>query len=105
MGCTIFNEGWGQYDSDRIFRACKAEDPSRFYISTSGWFAQRESDIQSEHLYFRTQVRGAGEEEPVREISLVQHGVEKDGPAVETDQRPPQGRKPPDCDGHGHSLP
>ena len=20
-------------------------------------------------------------------------------------QRPPQGRKPPDCDGHGHSLP
>ena len=56
VGCTIFNEGWGQYDSDRIFRACKAEDPSRFYISTSGWFAQRESDIQSEHLYFRTQV-------------------------------------------------
>ena len=26
VGCTIFNEGWGQYDSDRIFRACKAED-------------------------------------------------------------------------------
>ena len=56
IGYTVFNEGWGQYDSDRIFRACKAEDPSRFYVSTSGWFAQRESDVQSEHLYFRTQV-------------------------------------------------
>ena len=46
VGYTIFNEGWGQYDSDRIYRACKATDPSRFFISASGWFAQRE-DIET----------------------------------------------------------
>ncbi len=56
VGWTIFNEGWGQYDSDRIYRMCKAADPSRFFISTSGWFAQEESDVQSEHVYFNDRV-------------------------------------------------
>ena len=56
IGYTIFNEGWGQYDSDRIYRLCKAADPSRFYDSTSGWFAQKESDVQSEHLYFKNKI-------------------------------------------------
>ena len=56
VGYTIFNEGWGQYDSDRIYRACKVTDPSRFFVSASGWFAQKESDVQSEHVYFRNKV-------------------------------------------------
>ena len=56
VGYTIFNEGWGQYDSDRIYRNCKAADPSRFFVSASGWFAQKESDVQSEHIYFRNEV-------------------------------------------------
>ncbi len=56
LGWTIFNEGWGQYDSDRIYRLLKASDPTRFFMSTSGWFAQRESDVQSEHVYFQNRV-------------------------------------------------
>lgn len=56
VGWTIFNEGWGQYDSDRIYRLLKAADPSRFFISTSGWFAQSLSDAQSEHVYFNSRV-------------------------------------------------
>lgn len=56
IGWTIFNEGWGQYDSDRIYRACKRADPTRFFVSASGWFAQREGDVQSEHVYFRPRV-------------------------------------------------
>lgn len=56
MGWTIFNEGWGQYDSDRVYRLLKAADPTRFFISASGWFAQRESDVQSEHVYFNSRV-------------------------------------------------
>ena len=56
VGWTIFNEGWGQYDSDRIYRLLKPADPTRFFISTSGWFAQRESDVQSEHVYFNSRV-------------------------------------------------
>ena len=56
VGWTIFNEGWGQYDSDRIYRMLKGNDPSRFFISTSGWFAQKQSDAQSEHVYFNSRV-------------------------------------------------
>lgn len=56
VGWTIFNEGWGQYDSDRVYRLLKAADPTRFFISASGWFAQRESDVQSEHVYFNSRV-------------------------------------------------
>ena len=56
VGWTIFNEGWGQYDSDRIYRLLKSADPTRFFISTSGWFAQNESDAQSEHVYFNSRV-------------------------------------------------
>ena len=56
VGWTIFNEGWGQYDSDRIYRLLKPADPTRFFISTSGWFAQKESDVQSEHVYFNSRV-------------------------------------------------
>lgn len=54
IGYTIFNEGWGQYQADRLYRLCRAGDATRFYDSTSGWFAQKESDVQSEHVYFRT---------------------------------------------------
>ncbi|MDE7171106.1 MAG: glycoside hydrolase family 2 [Oscillospiraceae bacterium] len=56
IGWTIFNEGWGQYDSDRIYRLLKSSDPTRFFMSTSGWFAQHESDVQSEHVYFNSRV-------------------------------------------------
>ena len=56
VGWTIFNEGWGQYDSDRIYRLLKPADPTRFFMTTSGWFAQRESDVQSEHVYFKSRV-------------------------------------------------
>jgi len=50
---TIFNEGWGQYDSDRIYRELKRLDPTRVWDATSGWFAKKESDVVSEHIYFR----------------------------------------------------
>lgn len=56
VGWTIFNEGWGQYDSDRIYRLLKPTDPTRFFMTTSGWFAQKESDVHSEHVYFSSRV-------------------------------------------------
>lgn len=56
VGWTIFNEGWGQYDSDRIYRLLKSTDPTRFFMTTSGWFAQKESDVHSEHVYFSSRV-------------------------------------------------
>lgn len=54
IGFTIFNEGWGQFESDRLYREFKSLDPSRFFITASGWFAQRDGDVRSEHVYFRT---------------------------------------------------
>lgn len=53
---TIFNEGWGQYDSDRIYKMLKKLDPTRFYDSTSGWFHKKHSDVDSLHIYFRNKV-------------------------------------------------
>lgn len=49
---TIFNEGWGQFDSDRLYQLFKERDPSRLYDATSGWFNQKLSDFDSVHMYF-----------------------------------------------------
>lgn len=50
---TIFNEGWGQFDSDRLYQLLKDKDPGRLFDSTSGWFEQQQSDVNSVHMYFR----------------------------------------------------
>ncbi|MBQ3182403.1 MAG: glycoside hydrolase family 2 [Clostridia bacterium] len=50
---TIFNEGWGQHDADKLYRKFKEFDPSRIYDTASGWFRPKESDVISEHVYFK----------------------------------------------------
>ena len=52
-GWTIFNEGWGQFDSAPLYRWLKATDPSRFVDTASGWFAGAPSDVDSKHIYFK----------------------------------------------------
>ncbi|EIE19333.1 hypothetical protein COCSUDRAFT_58627 [Coccomyxa subellipsoidea C-169] len=32
-----FNEGWGQYDTQKAVQAARSEDPSRLWGATSGW--------------------------------------------------------------------
>ena len=49
---TIFNEGWGQFDSDQVYEEMKKLDDSRFVDATSGWFRQKKSDVESLHIYF-----------------------------------------------------
>ena len=49
---TIFNEGWGQFCADEAYTRLKALDPDRFIDSTSGWFHQKKSDVDSLHIYF-----------------------------------------------------
>lgn len=49
---TIFNEGWGQFESDRMYALAKKTDPTRLYDATSGWFWQNDSDFDSYHVYF-----------------------------------------------------
>ena len=50
---TIFNEGWGQFSADAAYYRLRSRDPSRFIDSTSGWFHQTASDVDSLHIYFR----------------------------------------------------
>jgi hypothetical protein len=49
---TIFNEGWGQFDSDAAYARMRKLDTSRILDSTSGWHRRKESDVQSLHIYF-----------------------------------------------------
>ena len=50
---TIFNEGWGQHDTESLYEKAKSLDPSRVWDSASGWFIPKKSDVKSEHIYFR----------------------------------------------------
>jgi len=50
---TIFNEGWGQFDADRLYRLVKQWDNTRFIDTTSGWFRETQSDVESRHVYFK----------------------------------------------------
>ncbi len=49
---TLFNEGWGQYDTRRIFRTLKPHTAGRIFNAVSGWFHCSDSDVQAEHVYF-----------------------------------------------------
>ena len=53
MYWTIFNEGWGQFDSGAVYRRLRALDDTRIIDSTSGWFRCGETDVESRHVYFK----------------------------------------------------
>ena len=58
---TIFNEAWGQFDSDNVYAQFQLLDDTRFIDSTSGWFRRKKSDVDSRHVYFRkVRLRGDG---------------------------------------------
>ena len=59
---TIFNEAWGQFDSDNVYEWFRTLDDTRFIDSTSGWFRRNKSDVDSRHVYFR-KVRLSGDKE------------------------------------------
>lgn len=46
-----FNEGWGQYDTERVTKWVAEYDPSRLIDSPSGWADRGISDMVDVHLY------------------------------------------------------
>ncbi len=50
---TIFNEGWGQFDSKLVLEEMQKIDNSRIYDHASGWHDQKIGDIKSMHVYFK----------------------------------------------------
>ena len=61
---TIFNEGWGQADADGAYRILKKLDRTRFIDATSGWFKEKESDVESLHIYFKAAFLGKDRSRP-----------------------------------------
>lgn len=61
---TIFNEGWGQFESDHLYDSVKKLDSTRLVDAASGWFAQGKNDFDSEHIYFKA-VRVEPKERPM----------------------------------------
>jgi len=46
-----FNEGWGQYDTERITAWTRAHDPSRLVDNASGWTDKKVGDVSDIHRY------------------------------------------------------
>lgn len=46
-----FNEGWGQYDSERIVELIRATDPTRLVNHASGWYERGAGDVVDRHHY------------------------------------------------------
>ena len=58
---TIFNEAWGQFNSDNVYDWFRQLDDTRWIDSTSGWFRRKKSDVDSRHVYFRkVKLKGDG---------------------------------------------
>ena len=58
---TIFNEGWGQFDSGSVYRRLRRLDATRWIDTTSGWFRREKTDVDSRHVYFRRlRLKGTG---------------------------------------------
>ena len=49
---VIFNEGWGQFQTEDMTEIMRKQDPSRLIDQASGWFDQGGGDLQSLHNYF-----------------------------------------------------
>ncbi len=48
-----FNEGWGQFDANRVAEWLKQYDPTRLVDHASGWFDRGDGDFRSLHTYFK----------------------------------------------------
>ncbi len=48
-----FNEGWGQFDANKVVAAIRALDNTRTIDHASGWHDQKGGDVKSLHVYFK----------------------------------------------------
>lgn len=62
---TIFNEGWGQFCADEMYKRAKHYDPTRIIDATSGWFTRKYSDVESLHVYFKALKLGRNKKRPI----------------------------------------
>ena len=82
---TIFNEGWGQFDSDSVYEQFRRLDDTRFIDTTSGWFRRKKTDVDSRHVYFR-KVKLEGGEKPLVLSEFGGYSYKIDGHAFNPDE-------------------
>ncbi len=71
---TIFNEGWGQFDSKEVYQEMKKLDDTRIYDHASGWHDQGISETKSLHVYFKRVKMPKEEEIKGRSVILSECG-------------------------------
>ncbi len=50
---TLFNEGWGQFQTKAMLNELRALDKERLIDATSGWYDKKVGDCLSKHIYFQ----------------------------------------------------
>lgn len=52
---TLFNEGWGQFDSITLAECVREKDPTRIVDANSGWYDQGKhcTEVKSIHAYYK----------------------------------------------------
>jgi hypothetical protein len=68
---VVFNEGWGQFDTERITNWTKKHDPSRLVNCASGWADRKVGDVHDLHAYPGP---GSPDPEPKRAAVLGEFG-------------------------------
>jgi Glycosyl hydrolases family 2, sugar binding domain/Glycosyl hydrolases family 2, TIM barrel domain/Glycosyl hydrolases family 2 len=68
---VVFNEGWGQYDTERLTEWTKKADPTRLVDNASGWTDKNVGDLVDMHKYPGP---GCPETEPHRAAVLGEFG-------------------------------
>ncbi len=63
---TIFNEAWGQADGATLYRLYKEKYPHLILDTASGWFIERQTDVRSDHVYFKpVRANYTGSDKPI----------------------------------------
>ena len=68
---VVFNEGWGQHDTERLAKWVKELDPSRLVDDASGWADKKVGDVMDMHSYPGP---GSPQSEPDRAAVLGEFG-------------------------------
>jgi hypothetical protein len=68
---VVFNEGWGQYDTERLTSWVKKMDPTRLVNNASGWTDKNAGDVNDIHSYPKPK---SPPPEPTRAIVLGEFG-------------------------------
>jgi hypothetical protein len=68
---VVFNEGWGQHDTERLVRFVEDADPSRLVDNASGWTDMKVGDVVDMHNYPGP---GSPPSEPARAAVLGEYG-------------------------------